>query len=180
MQKNNKGYMLAETLIVTTFVAGVLIFLFMQFSKLSASYGDYYTYNTTEGLYALEDIKDYIESDSNMYNKIKNNITFNNYINITNCDYFTNKEYCNKLLELENISEIYVMANNTKVKTVSNTIDNFLGKINSEGNETYRIVAKFNDGKFFILSGSTSICLFIMQFSWVCFSCLLNIVSLFL
>ena len=148
MQKNNKGYMLAETLIVTTFVAGVLIFLFMQFSKLSASYGDYYTYNTTEGLYALEDIKDYIESDSNMYNKIKNNITFNNYINITNCDYFTNKEYCNKLLELENISEIYVMANNTKVKTVSNTIDNFLGKINSEGNETYRIVAKFNDGKF--------------------------------
>ena len=52
-KKNSNGFMLAETLIVTIFVAGVLIFLFIQFSSLSKSYEESYIYNTVEGLYSL-------------------------------------------------------------------------------------------------------------------------------
>ena len=60
MKKNsNKGFVLAETLIVTTFVAGILFFMFVQFTSLSKNYNDSYKYNTVEDLYALRNIRDY-------------------------------------------------------------------------------------------------------------------------
>ena len=145
-KKNNKGFMLAETLIVTTFVAGVLIFLFIQFSSLSSSYNEYYNYNTTENMYALEDIKDYIMSDTNIYNKIKDNISASTYMNISSCEDFTNKDYCKKLLQLENIKELYVMANKFNIQKLSDEdMNSFIKKISTEENETYRLIAKFNN-----------------------------------
>ena len=81
MKKNkNEGFMLAETLIVTTFVAGVLIFLFIQFSNLENSYEESYMYNTVEDIYALEDIKDYIEQDETAMSNIKEQIQNTKYI----------------------------------------------------------------------------------------------------
>ena len=82
MKKNNKGFMLIETLIVTTFVAGVLLFLFFQLTSLNNSYTEYYNYNTTEGLYALEDVKDYINSDTMFQDYVSNNIRTMKYIDI--------------------------------------------------------------------------------------------------
>ena len=70
---NSSGFMLAETLIVTTFVAGILIFLFIQFTNLGKAYDDSYIYNTTEGLYALEDIKKYINTDLDLLLYIEEN-----------------------------------------------------------------------------------------------------------
>ena len=45
---NNKGFVLAETLIVTSFVAGVLLYLFIQFSNLNKNYNNSFKYNTIE------------------------------------------------------------------------------------------------------------------------------------
>ena len=51
MKKNEKGFVLLETLIVTTFVVSTLIFLYTQFSNIKTSYDASFRYNTVEGLY---------------------------------------------------------------------------------------------------------------------------------
>lgn len=150
-KKNNKGFMLAETLIVTVFVASVLIFLFIQFSNLSKSYDESYIYNTSEGLYALDDVKTYIESDTTFIEYLNTNIESRKYIDITDCNLFTNKDYCLKLLKLENIDKLFVTTNSVPKEDIKNVDDAFLtfiNKINVEGDETYRIVASFNNSTY--------------------------------
>lgn len=110
-KKNDKGFMLAETLIVTTFVASVLIYLFIQFTNLSKSYDESYIYNTTEGLYALEDIKNYMYSDYEALSFIKSTLNSADYIDISDCSMFNDKEYCKNLFKLENINEIIITNN---------------------------------------------------------------------
>ena len=105
---NNEGFMLAETSIVTTFVAGILIFLFIQFTNLGKAYDDSYIYNTPEGLYALEDIKEYINSDLDLLLYIEENIEIKKYIDLTDCSLFKNKEYCTNLIRIENIDKIFI------------------------------------------------------------------------
>lgn len=150
-KSNNKGFMLAETLVVTTFVAGVLIFLFIQFSNLSKAYDESYNYNTVEGLYALEDIKVMIEQDNTIMNYIENNIDELNFIDITNCDNFTDVNYCLKLLELENVNKIIITNNSVpydKINIASEDFMNFIKKISKEGNEPYRIIVAFKNSTY--------------------------------
>lgn len=150
-KNNNKGFMLAETLVVTTFVSGVLIFLFIQFSNLSKSYDESYIYNTTEGLYALEDLKKYIETDINFTDYIDTNIETKKYIDITNCSLFTDESYCLNLIEIENIDKIFISTNSLP-KDIINEYDegftNFINKINKEGKEEYRLVASFKNSTY--------------------------------
>ena len=148
---NNKGFMLAETLIVTIFVAGVLIFLFIQFSNLSKSYDESYKYNTVEGLYASEDILRYIQSDSTTMTYISENIDNLKVIDLTNCTNFTNSNYCNKLFELENVDRIIVTKNKVPYSEIGITDENlmsFIKKINKEGTEPYRIIVAFKNSTY--------------------------------
>jgi len=148
---NNKGFMLVETLIVTTFVAGVLIFLFIQFNNLSKAYDDSYVYNTPEGLYALEDIKKYVDTDIDLLTYINENIESLKYIDITDCNLFNNKNYCLKLFELENIDKIFITTNNFEKESITRYKEDFIifiNKINEEGEEKYRLVASFKNSTF--------------------------------
>lgn len=150
-KKNNKGFMLAETLIVTAFVAGVLIFLYIQFTSLNKSYEETYIYNTVEGLYALEDIKSYIENDDNINQYIKENIEDLKYIDITDCTLFSDKDYCSTYFKLENIKNIFITLNsipNEDFNTYNQEFQTFIGKINKEGFQPYRIVAEFNNSTY--------------------------------
>ena len=145
---NNRGFMLAETLIVTVFVAGVLIYLYIQFSNLNNSYEDSYVYNTVEGLYALDDVKTYIESDNQVLEYIDTNIEELKYVDITNCSLFTDIDYCESLLESENIKTIFITTNKVPDESIiqyNEEFTTFIKKINKEGNQSYRIVAEFNN-----------------------------------
>lgn len=152
MKKNsNNGFVLAETLIVTTFVSGILIFLFIQFSNLSKNYNDSYKYNTVEGLYSLNNIIKYINIDEFFYDNLEGLVTTNKYLNITDCSLFSDQEYCTLLFELENIDSIYIVENyfNKNIFNDSKeTIKNFINKISGDGEEKYRIVAEFKDFTF--------------------------------
>ena len=143
------GFMLAETLVVTIFVAGVLIFLFIQFSKISNSYNEYYKYNSSDRLYALANIKYYLENDTSAISYLtSNNIEF---IDITDCSIFSNSEYCTKLLELENVEKLIVTTNPIDISVIEISDEEmlrFIRKIGNDGNEQYRLVAKFGDGSF--------------------------------
>lgn len=150
-KNNNKGFMLAETLIVTTFVAGVLIFLFMQLTRLSGSYEESYNYNNTESLYALEDVKNYIESDAALLEYVNSNIDSLKYIDITDCSLAFDKQYCLKLFQLENIKQIIITKNLVPFDEISGYDEDFMSfinKVNSEGEETYRLIASFNNSRY--------------------------------
>ena len=148
---NNKGFMLAETLIVSTFVAGVLIFLFIQFTNLGKAYDDSYIYNTTEGLYALEDVKEYIDTDLDLLLYIEENIETAKYIDLTDCNLFENKDYCTNLFKLESIDRIFITTNDFDKQSITGYNEDFnifINKIVKEGNEKYRLVASFKNGMF--------------------------------
>ena len=148
---NKKGFMLAETLIVTTFVASVLIFLFIQFSNLNNSYGKYFIYNTTEGLYSLNQVKIYIQSDSDFMDYIEEHVNQNSYLNITDCSLFTNPDYCLRLFNLIEVDKVYVLYNSSSYNSInldSKSVTEFVKSINTPGTDTYRLVASFNDGTF--------------------------------
>ena len=60
-QKNkNLGFTIVETLIVSVFVASVLILLYSQISRVEDIYWRSYTYNMTESLYNSKKISDYL------------------------------------------------------------------------------------------------------------------------
>ncbi|MBQ9071554.1 MAG: hypothetical protein IJY25_00145 [Bacilli bacterium] len=152
---NNKGFALVETLVVTIFIATVLIFLFIQLSNLSSSYEDSFNYNSVEGLYALDDIKYYIESDTNAYMQIQDELTETSYIDISDCSKFSDSDYCKQLLSLENV-DIIILAINLKdyesvladMSDYPEGLKTFISKINNSGQEPYRIIASFNNGTY--------------------------------
>ena len=69
---NNKGFLLVETIVVATFLLTVLTILFLQFKNLIVSYNNSYNYNTVEGIYNLNTVRNYIlayESSENPLSK---------------------------------------------------------------------------------------------------------------
>ena len=152
MKKNNSsGFVLAETLVVTTFVAGMLIFLFIQFTNLSKNYNDTYKYNNVDDLYLLRNVRDYIISDSSALNDIETTINNKKYIDITNCDIFAEKEYCLKLFELDKIKKIIITNNDFDTKTFNSFNEGFktfVNKIDAYGNEKYRMLVEFNNSRY--------------------------------
>lgn len=152
MKKNkNKGFMLAETLVVTTFVAGILLFTTIQFINLSNGYNENYKYNTVEAMYALNTVKNYILDDSKALDFINNNVTSTNYVNLKSCDMFASEIRCQKLLELEGISEIIIATNKfdkDKIVTYDDEFKNFISKIKKEGTQKYRLIAKFENSVY--------------------------------
>lgn len=61
MKKNNRmGFMLIETLLVSTFVLGVLTYLYVQFGAMKRSYDDDFKYDTVPGLYGVKNINQHI------------------------------------------------------------------------------------------------------------------------
>lgn len=152
MKKNkNKGFMLAETLVVTTFVAGILLFTTIQFINLSNGYNENYKYNTVEAMYALNTVKNYILDDSKALDFINNNVTSTNYVNLKSCDMFISEIRCQKLLELEGISEIIIATNKfdkDKIVTYDDEFKNFISKIKKEGTQKYRLIAKFENSVY--------------------------------
>lgn len=152
MKKNyNNGFILAETLIVTLFVASVLLFMFVQFANLNKSYNQSYIYNSVEDLYSLKNIKEYIQSDLNAISYINSNVTYQKFIDISKCEIFTEQNYCLKLFELENIDKIIITTNKVNYDLFINyktKFKNFINKIEKQSDEKYRIIAAFNDSRF--------------------------------
>lgn len=93
MKKNDKGFMLFETLVVSTFVLGTLIFLYIQFSAIKRNYDITFRYNTIQGLYYIKNISDFLITDG--YQGLVNalEISENGYIDISESNYYSHPEY---------------------------------------------------------------------------------------
>ncbi|MDD2181405.1 MAG: hypothetical protein PHW32_03435, partial [Bacilli bacterium] len=95
-KRKNLGFMLTETLIVSTFVTASLLYMFIQFRQVYQNYDRTFSYNTINSLYAVNQIKKYI-IDVDITTIGNELIESNNqYLELTSCqsNLFAEEEYC--------------------------------------------------------------------------------------
>ena len=152
---NNKGFMFVETLIVATFLVTTLLFIYVQFNKITNTYDTSFKYNTVDGLYMTKNIIKYVSNDG--IDKLKLDITQDGveFIDITNCSstYFNNSNYCNVLIDYSNVKTIlFTNENLDSLKTsdpaLNQTLIDFINHINYEKTDGYRIIVEFNNNTF--------------------------------
>ena len=161
MKKNNSGFALAETLIVSTVVAGILVYLFIQFSTVKRSFNTSFKYNTVPDLYALEDVADYINNlddttiDSYFINTIDTNGYYtiykdNEYIDNTDQLTYMSSDF-KDLLEVLDIERLIVSRSDTTNLATTDfkpSMVKFISRIKNNDDHQYRLIAHFNDNTF--------------------------------
>lgn len=99
-KNNNQGFTLIETLAVSTFVIGTLIYLFIQFSNVKRSYDISFRYNTISGLYSAKLLSNYLKETG--YDNLKTLLSESStgFVDITDCN-LTNgdKNYCKEIVK---------------------------------------------------------------------------------
>lgn len=130
---NKKGFLLTETLIVSTFIASTMIFIFVQFRRVNTTFDRAFSYNNVNSLYALNNMNDYIMNNGydDIAKAIDTNVD-NPYVGLINDDgtcstvYLTNIDYCNKLVEVLQIEKLFVTNEDL-------TVNNFKDNLNKYG-----------------------------------------------
>ena len=152
---NDRGFMLTETLIVATFLVTTLLFIYVQFNKITKTYDTSFKYNTINGLYAANNIKKYISNDgiANLKNALAGESV--DFVSISDCSntYFKEVEYCQVLMNNSNIkTALFTKENLASLKSNTNGLDqtmiDFINYINDDGTSDYRIIIEFKDNTF--------------------------------
>ena len=150
---NNKGYLMTEALIISAIVLTALILIYAQFSRLNKSYNESYFYNSVNGLYALNQVATFLDDDG------IENITsaLDDYLDITDCSYATNTNYCKLLIDGVNIKYLLYTSNRNSAimsSLVSNNpydlrMQNFIKTLSSPDDVcSDMLIAEFNDGSY--------------------------------
>jgi len=170
MKKNEKGFTLLETLIVTTVVVGTLIYLFTQINNVKTNYDISFKYNTIPGLYSGKNIVDYLKESgySTLISVLNSNS--NDFIEIEDNSLIDggDEEYFDTLKKATNISKILFVkdditslkekledcydsdtTNNTAICNEKTQLKNFIRNLNTDAfPDTYRLIIQKNDGTF--------------------------------
>lgn len=154
MKKNNKkGFIFAETIIISVVVLGALIFIYTQFMSINKSYQNSFRYNTVDKLYATKNIVEYVKTDG--LDTLTSSLT-GEYIDITSCssDYFLENKYCEDLYHNLGIKTVlFAKEDVTELKKQQNLpfteeMKSYLKTIPSKKENRYRIIAEFKDNTF--------------------------------
>lgn len=156
MKKNShRGFMLIETLLVSTFVLGVLTYIVIQFSALKRSYDDDFKYDTVQALYGIRNVHEYI-SKYNGYPSLKSSVNTYGYLDFS-CGLIYGTT-CTSLLKNINVEKVYLVKDSVFKGNVSldlNILNNdeelyyFVKKINfSQGVQDYHLIVKYQDSTF--------------------------------
>lgn len=154
IMKNSKAFALVETLIVSTIIATILMYVFIQFNKVESKYDESFRYNGVDNLYNLDSIKGYINSlNSTTITNITTKIDNDDIIIIDkNDDTYTNIEYLDNQIDLLANLDIKTLVltkadiNNVDTSSLSKTLKNMIKKIDNKS-DNYRIIAEFNNGE---------------------------------
>ncbi len=165
---NNKGFLLAESLIVSTFVLTVLIFLFIQFRSIMISNKRTYTYNSIEDIYSLGSVSDYYKNNPDVLDNLKGQINESNkYIYIYK-DNETNplcSGTCHRIAEAGALE--YIIYTDSNIETIRGALNNdqaaedlrtFVRKIDTQMVEGMgRLIGKYKNGNFATVVLNTNI-----------------------
>lgn len=156
MKFNKRGFLLAETLIVATFITSTLIFLFIQVRNISSDYDITFKYNTIEGLYATDSIIKFLHENI-IYEEASAKLTTDNYINLSYCPFnmLYEVDFCTNLLAIANVKSVIIATNNPGAlidqleleRNFNETFINFVKYIKFES-ESFRIIVEFNDDSY--------------------------------
>lgn len=118
---NKKGFMLAEVLIISTFLIGVMSFMYIQINSISKAYSREFKYNTVDGLYGARIIKEFLDTKYDL-----NSITTTFFIN-------DNSAYFNKLTQKLGVLKVIVTNKSEDVYNyLINNYDNNLPYITND------------------------------------------------
>lgn len=167
MKKNcQKGFMLAETLIVSTFIVGVLLIMFVQLRNISSGYKKSLTYNTVNALYAATNMREFLISDKyeDLIKYYQDNFSLDTsnpfvYLDLTSCptDLVDEIDYCNSLVSTLKIKTIlftdetneYLLRFLDEDISLSKDMKNFIKYQKTDGEASkYRIYLETTDGEF--------------------------------
>lgn len=149
MKKNELGFMLAETLIVATFISVILIYLFVQFRNINNNYEKTLKYNGVNEMYILEQVYNYLGNID--LNQMSSNIIYGDkdYYVLSDCEgsVFSDTASCQKLFEMAEIEKaIYLKGDNLIVSDdFPNRLNDYIKTIKKNDN-LFVIAALFNDG----------------------------------
>lgn len=170
MKKNEKGFTLLETLIVSTVVVGTLIYLFTQINNVKTNYDISFRYNTIPGLFSAKNVVEYLKDSgySRLITTLDNSA--NDYVVIeSNSDLDKgNNDYYEKLKDETNIKKILfvkdditvlkekikacydnITDNNTAICSEEEEMKKFIRNLSTDSfQNTYRIIIEYNDLTF--------------------------------
>lgn len=150
-KSNEKGFVLAETIAISALVITVLVILFVQFISINNSYNTFFKYNNVNDIYAVDNIKKYIETDG--INNLSLALNGEKYIDFTDCSqaYFQEYNYCQTLLENLDVKKAiftYEDISNLVSTNLSEGMKNYIKTISFNKNNRYRIIVEFNSGRY--------------------------------
>ena len=152
MIKKRNGFALVETLIVSTIISSILIYMFVQFNSLQNRYNETLRYNDVDDLYKLSEIKSYIVSLSNSDKQnIKNLLESDSLIIINkegdsynNLGYIDNQESVLNDLNIKSLIITYADLNNINSNQLSQNVVKMLKRVKNKS-DNYRIIVEFNN-----------------------------------
>ena len=158
--KNNKGFVLTETLVVTVFLVTISTFIYVSIMPLIGTYEDLINRDKDiDIVYKLYNIRKLMYKDKeNMSNKLKNKSNM-----VLRCSDFTEVEYCNELvhqMEIEEFRLVYI--NDINDENLNAIRDSVLENIRENpddivdtniGTEMYNYIKEYqnSEGKYLIL-----------------------------
>ena len=155
-KNNNKGFMLTETLVVSTLIVSILIYLYLQFTNVYNNYQNSFIYNTPDALYNCNNIKTFLIND-NIENIIKNeNLTNNYYVDLKTYTNYNENNYKTTLFSFLDVNEVILTKDNlTDIKNNLGSLNfsvglkNFIKYTKSTGEENvYRLFVSYNNGTY--------------------------------
>ena len=160
---NNRGFLLAESLVVSTFVLTILMFLFIQFRNLIINYNNSYAYNSVESVYDLGSIGEYFRKNQdkpfgnyikgNPYLMVYNNGSCNDSIGLKNtgfCDNIMSQTGVETLIYTSSdLSVIQDYVKTTEDAVLKQDLRDFISKVDAQIIQNKgRLFAKFKNGTF--------------------------------
>lgn len=160
---DNRGFLLVETLVVSTFTLTVLVILFIQFKNLVVNYNESYYYNTVEGIYNLNAVKKYVSQNQLEDNKLNDQLKSSAvpYLVIYNdgCKNttLTGLTYCETMMKAgdfktvlytnSDIASLKDYVKNNDDSNISEKLTTFIKKLDSQTHKN-RLIAEYENGTF--------------------------------
>lgn len=140
MKKNNRGFFLAETIVVIALVTTVMAFVYPNVTNLYDNYKNRTNYyDQTEDLYLLRAIHNELES-KNRLNELTND----------GCTEFSDKSEITEYRSKYNIDRLYITGYMTEVSDGDYNFNKYLKRLKKTTYDkaSYRLIAKFKSGKY--------------------------------
>ncbi len=159
MKKNKKrGFILAETIVISTVVMTSLVFIYIQFNSVNNGFNRTFKYNSVNNLYLTNEVKKFIlNSDSLKLTEALDDNSLS-YLDLTTCStsYFTEYIYCQTLFDnIKAKKVLFTTSDVTNLKTevasnnsISSGLATFIKAINSSNTGSYRIIIEFEDDTY--------------------------------